>query len=159
MLSLKPITWDNFWKVIDLKVAPEQKTYLPEVAVYMAQSYVNLSLNYSDQCLAIYDDELLIGFTKIVFVPKGEKTYHMDVDSYMIDAFLIDYLYQNKGYGANAVALILENIQKRDTKNVRVSLTCYEKNVVAKKLFASFGFQKVGVKDETKGLYIYIKEV
>lgn len=159
MLYLKPITWDNFWKVIDLKVAPEQKTYLPEVAVYMAQSYVNLSLDYSDQCLAIYDDDVLIGFTKIVFVPKGEKIYHMAVDSYMIDAFLIDYLYQNKGYGASAVALILENIQHRESKNVRVSLTCYEENMVAKKLFASFGFQKVGVKDQAKGLYIYIKEV
>ena len=158
MLSLAPITWDNFWKVIDLKVAPQQASYLPEVAVYMAQSYVNLSLDYSDQCLAIYDEDLLIGFTKIVFVPKGEKVYHMDVDSYMIDAFLIDDVYQHKGYGVNAFALILENIQSRDEKDVQISLTCYEKNVVAKKMFTSFGFQKVGLKDQKHDLFIYLKE-
>jgi len=158
MLSLKPITWDNFWNVIELKGSSEQTSYLPEVAVYMAQSYVNLSLEYSDQCLAIYDYDILIGFTKIVFVPKGVEPYQMVVDSYMIDAFLIDQTYQQKGYGAEAFALVLDNIKQRDLKSLDISLTCYEKNVVAKKMFESFGFKKFRVKDQNKQLFIYLKD-
>ena len=156
MLHLEPITWDNFWEVIELEVSTDQKSYLPEVAVYMAQSYVNLSLDYVDQCLAIYDNAKLIGFTKIVFVPKNIKPYHMDTDSFMIDAFMIDLSYQGQGYGRKSLSLIIDNIKKRyEMGEEFITLTCFEKNENAKKLFQSFGFQRIGVKDESKGLYIY----
>jgi diamine N-acetyltransferase len=157
MIRLERITWDNFWKVIELEVSESQKTYMPEVSVYMAQSYVNLSLKYVDQCLGIYHDKQLIGFTKIVFVPKSVEPYYIDVDSYMIDGFMIDQSFQGKGYGKIAFERILEEIRNKTNKSISFSLTCFDENVVAKRFFESFGFKKVGVKDQEKGLYIYLK--
>lgn len=158
MIHLEPITWDNFWKVIELEVSQDQKEFLPDVAVYMAQSYVNLSLEYSDQCFAIYDQDDLIGFTKIIFVPRAVLPYRMDVDSFMIDAFLIDQKFQGKGYGKKAFEVVLDHISKRKTDDVAISLTCYEKNEVAKKLFTKYDFKKLHLKDQKKGLYIYLKK-
>lgn len=157
MIKLESITWDNFWKVIELEVSESQKTYLPDVSIYMAQSYVNLSLKYVDQCLAIYHDKQLIGFTKVVFVPKTVEPYHMDVDSYMIDGFMIDASFQGKGYGKKAFECVLKELKNKNGNHIRFSLTCYDKNIVARKFFESFGFTKVGVKDQEKGLYIYLK--
>ena len=110
MVELKEITWENLWEVLNLKPTESQKDYLPSNAIFMAMAYVNLKFQYPDVCFAVCIGEVVIGFTKIVFVEKDEEQYNLSEDSYLIDALMIDEKYQGKGYGTSALEKILSFI-------------------------------------------------
>ncbi|MCF7924396.1 MAG: GNAT family N-acetyltransferase [Candidatus Izimaplasma sp.] len=160
MIELKSIDWDNFWDVIEISPKSSQKDFLKTVSVFMAQSYVNLKENYPDVSLAIYNGENLIGFTKIVYVPIDVKPYCLDSNSYMIDALIIDKIYQENGYGKEALSQIIDYVKTKPFgKAETISLVSYEKNNIAINLFENFGFKKVKPKDQEKRMYIYTKEL
>ena len=141
MVTLKEITWDNLRDVIDLKTTESQKGYLPSNAVFMAQAYVNLKMQYQDACFAIYHDADLIGFTKIVFVPEHEKTFGFSEDTYFIDAMMIDEKHQGKGYGKLALPEIIAFIRIEPWGKVcSIKLSCYDGNTAAANLCGQFGF-------------------
>ena len=141
MVELKEITWDNFWSIINLKTTDAQKDYLPTNAVFMAQAYINIKLQHSDVCFAIYDGENAIGFTKIVFVPKNVEPYHFLEDTYFIDAIMIDEKYQGKGYGKLALVQVLTYIRTKPWGEVySIKLSCYDENMIAAKMYEKFGF-------------------
>lgn len=156
MIQLQEITWDNFWDVVKLRPKPKQETFVKPISLFMAQSYVNLKEGYPDQSLAIYDGESLIGFTKIVLVPKNEKPYHLEKGAYMIDAFIIDQSMQNKGYGNRALTKIIDYCKSYPFGPVQdLCLVCYEDNLQAQSLFASFGFTKLKQTNKEKKMSLY----
>jgi diamine N-acetyltransferase len=158
MIELKEITWDNFWDVINLKSAETQKHYLQTNAVFMAMAYVNLKFNYPDACFAIYHGETVVGFSKIVFVPKDEEPYDFSEDTYLIDAMMIDERHQGKGYGKAALNQILSFIRTKPWGNSHcIKLSCYDENIAAIKLYEKSGFVKTDrfVRGK-KGLRLYI---
>jgi len=160
MIDVKEITWENFWEVIRLSPLEDQKDYLQDVSVFLAQSYVNLKSDYPDISLAIYKDQRLIGYSKIVYVPKDIGPYYLDMDAYLIDAFLIDYKYQQQGYGRKAFERVLNYIKDFPFgKCEHMVLTCYDDNQVARGLFESYGFRKSKVKNKEQSLYIYQKKI
>ena len=143
MIELREINWDNFWAVVNLKPKDTQMEFLPSNAVFMAQAYVNLKSNYPDACFAIYSDEDVVGFTKIVFVPEHEGLYHFSEDTYFIDAVMIDEKYQGRGYGRVAMEQILKFIRTEPWgKVISIKLSCYNHNTVATKMYESLGFVK-----------------
>jgi len=159
MVKLKDITWDNFWVVVNLSPAESQKDFLPSNAVFMAQAYVNLKDQHPDACFAIYHDDNVIGFTKIVFVQKDEKPFYFSEDTYYLDALMIDEKHQGKGYGKLALAQILAFMQAKpwgDTCSIKLS--CFDENIDATKLYEKFGFEKTNtfvLGKESLRLYIY----
>lgn len=143
MIELRDITWDNFWDVINLKPMETQKNNLLSNAVFMAQAYVNLKLQYQDICFAIYYGGNLIGFTKIVFVEENEETYNFNEETYFIDALMIDERYQGKGYGGLALTQILAYIRTKPWGHASsIKLSCYDGNTNAAKLSEKFGFTR-----------------
>ena len=141
MVELKEITWDNFWAVVNLKTSEAQKHYLQPNSVFMAQAYVNLKFKYDDVCFAIYDDGEVVGFTKIVFVPKDEEPYNFDKDAYFIDALMIDEKFQGKGYGKLTLEQVLAFIKTEPWgKNCSIKTACYDENITAGRLYEKFGF-------------------
>lgn len=108
MIEFKEITKENFWQIVNLKLHESQREYLPSNAVFMAQAFLNLKLDYPDVCFAIYKESLPVGFTKIVYVPKCEDPYQFAENSYMID-----HHYQGNGYGKEALNHLLKYIKTK----------------------------------------------
>lgn len=82
-------------------------------------------------CLAIYADEVMVGFTMY------------DADNYYIVRFMIDERYQGKGYGHAAMRLLLEQFE-RDFAHPTTSLSYVPGNEVAERLYERVGFRKTG---------------
>ncbi|MFW5793938.1 MAG: GNAT family N-acetyltransferase [Bacillota bacterium] len=160
MIKLKTINWDNFWDVIAIEPTENQKKYVQPVSVFLAESYINLKENFSDISLAIYDDKKLIGFCKVVFIPKKEVTYNLSKSSYMIDALIIAKEYQGKGYGKKALIKLIDYIKTLPFgKAETIALVCYDENQKAINLFKVFGFIKSKPKQKNKGMYIYLRNI
>ncbi|MGB7604437.1 MAG: GNAT family N-acetyltransferase [Lutisporaceae bacterium] len=127
MISFKKITKENFWDCIELSVTQEQVDFVTSNAVSIAQSKVQ------SECipLAVYDDEIMIGFIM----------YCIDEDDgeYWIYRMMIDKNYQSKSYGKNTLEKLLEIIKKDKTHN-KVYLGVHKESTYAVKLYKSFGF-------------------
>lgn len=131
MILLREITKENFWDCIELSVNEEQNNFVASNAVSIAQSKVQ------PECipLAVYDDDLMIGFVM----------YCIDEDDgeYWIYRIMIDKKYQSRGYGKKALSKLLEIIKEDKTHN-RIFLGVHKENTCAVKLYRSFGFDFTG---------------
>jgi len=127
MITLKEITRDNFWDCISLEVDPEQVEFVTSNAVSIAQSKVQ------PECIpmAVYDDDLMVGFVM----------YCIDEDDseYWIYRMMIDKNHQSKGYGKNAMELLLEKIKEDKSRN-KIFLGVHKESVAAN-MYKSFGFE------------------
>lgn len=127
MILFKEITRENFWECIELSVTEEQVNFVTSNAVSIAQSKVQ------PECipLAVYDDDLMIGFIM----------YCIDEDDgeYWIYRMMIDKQYQSKGYGKRVLKKLLEIIEQDKWHN-RVFLGVHKESIYAVKLYKSLGF-------------------
>ena len=112
MLKLEDITWDNFGAVISLKLESLQERFTKPNSIFIAQGYVNVSMNYLNTLKAVTIDNTVIGFAKWVDLPKHTAPYHLTEDATLIDALMIDKAYQGKGLGKQALDLIIESIKE-----------------------------------------------
>lgn len=131
MVSFKEITKENFWDCIELSVTEEQFDFVTSNAVSIAQSKVQ------PECipLAVYDDEIMIGFIM----------YCIDEDDgeYWIYRMMIDKNFQSRGYGNKTLEKLLEIIRQDKTHN-KVYLGVHKESIYAVKLYKSFGFYFTG---------------
>lgn len=128
MIELKEVTRDNFWDVISLEVAPEQNEFVASNAVSIAQAKVQ------PECLpyAVYSDEELVGFVM----------YCVDVDDneYWLYRLMIDRKHQGKGYGKEALKIVLNNMKKDKSRN-KIYLGVHLESKAAVGLYESLGFK------------------
>lgn len=131
MIQFNEITKENFWEVIELSVAPSQNEFVTSNAVSIAQAKVQ------PECvpLAIYDNDQLIGFLM----------YCIDADDgeYWIYRMMIDQRFQSKGYGKQALSLLIELI-RQDESHQRIFLGVHPESVAAVKIYQSAGFEFTG---------------
>ncbi|MCQ4921945.1 GNAT family N-acetyltransferase [Tissierella carlieri] len=131
MLKLINIDSENFWEIIKLKVTKQQEEFVASNTFSIAQSKVQ------PECipLAIYNDETSIGFLM----------YCMDsIDKeYWIYRIMIDTRYQSKGYGRQAMELLINRI-KEDKEHHVIFISFEPENEWAKALYESMGFTPDG---------------
>lgn len=94
----------------------------------------------------LYQGEDLIGFAMIGYGASGGDDEPAVVnESYSIWRFMIDEKFQGKGIGKAGMQAILDYIQTMPCGDAKYCWLSYEEeNVVARKLYASFGFQETG---------------
>lgn len=127
MIEFIEIDRHNFFDVIDLKVADEQKSFVASNVFSLAQAKA-----YPEcVCLAIYCDDVLVGFTM----------YCMDFDDkeYWIYRLMIDEKFQGKGYGKAAMEELIDRI-KQDRAHHVIYLSFEPENERAKRLYEKLGF-------------------
>ena len=131
MITLRNIDYDNFRKIIELKVHENQLDFLTSNAVSIAQSKVQ------PECipLAIYNDEKAIGFAMYGIDRRDGQ--------YWIYRFMIDKKYQTKGLGKAALQLLINQIQKDKTYN-KILLGVRKESIIAIRLYHSLGFEFSG---------------
>lgn len=128
MLSLKEITRENWFDCTKLKVTDEQKKLFTAPVVYwLAESKYETKFNP----LAIYYDDILVGFT--VYVVNEDGTCE-------VEAIMIDQNYQRHGYGRKAMELLIK-LFKEQHHCTEIKLSHRRKNEIASRLYDSLGFQ------------------
>lgn len=147
MLHLKPITKDNWVKAISLKVREDQRNFVTTNAVSLAQ--LNFLENFHAK--GIYNDEEMVGFA----------LYGIDEDDheYWIYRMMIDEKHQGKGYGKEAVRLVIEDIKNmKEDCHQTITLSYEPTNVHAKCVYEKMGFKEVEgliIGDEQVSRYIF----
>ncbi len=130
-IELRPVTKANFGSVLNLEVSHEQVNFVASNLYSIAESKVY------PECipLVIYANDTPVGFLMYAFDNKD--------DSYWICRLMIDRYFQGKGYGREAMQLVINEIQKRpNTDHVKLSIS--PSNQSAEKLYEQLGFKKTG---------------
>lgn len=138
MAELQAITEDNFLDAFHLTLAPGQEAFVSHPIQSLAQAYV-----YRRQCqpFGICAEGKMVGYVMVI--------YDYDVPEYDIWHMMIDRAEQGRGYGGQALDLVLDYIRTKPFGDSdRVALTCNKSNPTARKLYESRGFCATGNEDE-----------
>lgn len=133
MICLKSIDHSNWEECIELKVKQEQQSYIASNLYSIAESKIFPHLKIK----SIYCNEKLIGFAM----------YGIDSDdgNYWIYRFMIDERFQGRGYGKTAMKLIIQDIADRNDCTDVIWLGYQPENEQGRRLYASVGFEEVGI--------------
>ena len=154
-IRLEKVNWDNYYKVIKLKVSKEQKKFVAENKSSLAHAFLVSSNNVPVYAFAIYNNDKVIGFIQICYdddwtgyerenwLNSEEYNKIKGTKYYCIWRFMIDKKYQNRGYGRKAFELALDFIKSKPCGKAEYAIICYEHtNEVGKRLYASYGFKE-----------------
>ncbi|MGU3470746.1 GNAT family N-acetyltransferase [Paenibacillus sp. D51F] len=131
MIELKEIDRNNFFDVIKLRVADEQSEFVATNLFSLAQAKAFPEC----VCLAIYHDDVLVGFTMYCIDEEDHE--------YWIYRLMIDTKHQSRGYGKVAMEMLIERI-KEDTQHRVIYISFEPENVWAKQLYEKLGFELDG---------------
>ena len=154
-IHLEKINWDNYGKVLKLKVTKEQENFVASNKASLIHAFIALSNGDPVHAFAIYKDKKVIGFIQLCYsndwtgeeyeewLQSDEYKAYEGKYYYCIWRFMIDKKYQRNGYGREALNKTIEYIKTfPDGKAEYIVLSYEPSNVVGKKLYASFGFEE-----------------
>jgi len=150
MIELRDITWDNFYKVIGLKLKEGQENFVASNEYSIAQAYVSRANDeYASMPFAIYKDTEVVGFAMMDYEENDDDDFiyreYGDTLVYTFFRFMIDAKHQGKGYGREAMVKILDFLKTYPQGPATAIVLSYEPdNHVAKKLYESLGFVETG---------------
>jgi diamine N-acetyltransferase len=134
IITLRPITRDNFDAVFQLRIADDQKTFVEANMVSIAEAYVRPTF----YPLAIYADEELVGFTMYGYEDRPGQ--------WSILQLMIDLRHQRKGHGRRAMQLLIPMMIERHGME-EIVLCYFRGNDVAAGLYRGLGFVETGEVD------------
>ena len=150
MIHLEKINYLNWHDVEDLRVTREQKCFLPDNVTSLAYAGIVREAGFQVFTFGVYKGDKPIGFAMIGYDIPYEPdddlnaNYRFTRSSYFIWRFMIDKRSQGKGYGREAMKLILDFIRSGPCRQSEYAWLCYDpENTAARKLYASFGFEEV----------------
>ena len=141
-VTLQPLTRDNLWPVVELKVLPEQETFVAPNIDSIANAYVEPTF----VPFAVYAGDDLAGFAMY-----GK---HPDTGAWWVIRLMIALEHQGRGYGRAA----LENGARPDGRAHRLRrrsppASC-PANTVAAALYESLGFRLTGEEEDGEPLLL-----
>jgi len=107
IVVLVPVTRDNYKRVIELCVAPDQEMFVGTTAEAIATAHFNP--NYIMQAIVRISDAVFVGF--LMYDPESPAT--IPPHAIRLERFLVDCKYQGRGYG-RAALFMLKNQLKND---------------------------------------------
>ncbi|OPA73652.1 GNAT family N-acetyltransferase [Paenibacillus selenitireducens] len=131
--------------MFNLEVSDDQRRFVASNLSSVASCYVLVTNGGHPFTFAIYADENPVGFVMLTYGITGYEDPSITDDSYCILRLMIDKQYQNRGYGREAMAKILEFIRTFPAGPAQYCWISYKAdNVPAKRLYESFGFRDNG---------------
>lgn len=128
MIRLTEVTEDNWLEAAGLSVKDSQKNYVAPVTGILARGYVYRDCNA--RIYVIEKDGTIVGVSLV-------REFTDEPLGYDLQQFMIDQRYQGKGYGSEALGLILNELRKEGhydhvevcvKKNDSAAIRLYEKN-------------------------------
>ena len=138
-VKLKPVTRDDVKPLFELKVKPEQQTFVATNEISLAQvHYETGSTPY-----VIWSDNTRVGLMVIIDM-REHKHIEPDDDpnSIFLWRLLIAVEHQGKGYGSAAMAALFEIARDKGATAVETSVV--EDNLAALKFYEQLGFSLTG---------------
>ncbi|PHM68922.1 GNAT family N-acetyltransferase [Xenorhabdus kozodoii] len=143
LITLTDVNKNNYEAVCDLSVTDDQLDYIAKNVWSLAQSKFYPLYQTRAICL----DEEPVGF--FMWVPDADQRI-------TIWRFMVDKNHQNKGIGRKALSLALDEIRLTDQLEA-IAISYDPNNLVAKNLYASFGFVEIGMDEEVEEMLAVIK--
>ena len=140
-VSLRAVTGDTLDAIVALAVADSQRGFVAPNVYSLAQAAVMPELVPR----AVYADETPVGFVMYGF--------DAEEDAYCISRLMIDSAYQGKGYGRQAMALVLMDIRAREPRRDACFISFEPHNTAARALYESFGFVPDGRVEDGELVY------
>ena len=130
-VTLRPITRDNLWAVVDLKLHPDQEKLIEDNVASIANAYVEPTF----VPLGVYAGDELVGFAMY-----GQ---HPETGAWWVIRLMIDRAQQGQGYGRAAMEAVIAMMA--DRVGCEEIVTSFNPaNAVALGLYTSLGFQPTG---------------
>ena len=139
MVRLAEITEENWLDVASLSVHEEQKAFLAPPIGIIARGYVYRNCN--GKVRVIQNDEEVIGVALT-------REFTDEPLGYDLQQFMIDKRYQGKGYGAEALRLILEELRS-EAHFDHVEVCVKKEDKAAVRLYEKMGFTDSGYVDDS----------
>jgi diamine N-acetyltransferase len=133
LISLKDVNKHNWEACTQLKVSEQQKDSIAPNLYSIAEAQFLPGLVTK----AIYSYDTLVGFVM----------YGLDSDdhNYWIYRFMIDELYQGRGFGQQGMQLVIEDIAARADRTEVIRIGYKPTNESARRLYAKVGFVETGI--------------
>lgn len=127
MIILREVDSKNWYKLAKLKVADNQRNFVAQNAISLAQA------KYEEGCtpLGIYLEEEPIGFCMYGHVDEGDEEW--------VIRLMIDENFQSRGYGRTAMELLVGRMRSEVGKK-DIYLSFEPENEWGRKLYESMGF-------------------
>ena len=138
MVKLFDVDEQNWLDVISLGVTEEQKKFLAEPIGIVARGYVYRACNA--KVCGICNGGHVIGVALVRNMDEEPACYELQ-------QFMIDQRFQNKGYGTEALRLILSVLSK-ERKYSRVEVCVNKDDAAALWVYKKVGFEDTGYIDE-----------
>lgn len=132
------VTEENWMDIASLSVKEFQKGYVAPAIGILARGYVYRDCNA--KVYAFENDGVIVG-TALV------REFTEEPLGYDLQQFMIDGRYQNKGYGTQALQLILDELRKEHHYD-HVELCVKKADAEAIRLYEKSGFADSGYIDE-----------
>ena len=151
MIELRRITGDNIDKVMALEVEEHQEDLIETTNLRaFADAHMLNTEGIPANPFAIYADEAVVGFLMYIYDTLDHESFGNEVfygkKSYFIWHIMIGASYQGKGYGKLAFEKMLKDIETMPDGEAEYAVLFYRtNNIVAKRLYASFGFVDTGI--------------
>ena len=128
MVWLRNATKDDY--SLDLDVNEEQRQFVASYKSILDYAFIEQDKEHTHAYIVCEDD---------VAVGVVEYSDLYEIMAYNLSYIFIDCRYQSKGYVLKAVQLLLQKL-RQEKKFDKVSVTLFEKNEVARKLYEKVGF-------------------
>ena len=134
-IELRNITDENLKQCFALKVAHDQEQYIAsnEESWRTAKDNEEVARPF-----AIYCDGQMIGFTMFAF----DEEYEDPNGRYWLWRLMIDENLQGKGYGTEALKVIIQYFKEHGANNIRLSTK--DTNTNALSMYRKSGFRETG---------------
>ena len=154
-IHLEKVNWDNYEKVLKLRVTKEQENYVASNKASLIHAFLESSEGIPVYAFAIMNGKTVVGFIQLMYDDDWTgyeredwlnsdlyKKYE-DKPYYYIWRFMVDKKYQHRGYGKEAFRQALEFIKTSPDGKAEYAVISYEpSNTVARNLYKSFGFEE-----------------
>ncbi|CAN5314157.1 hypothetical protein BH10PSE17_BH10PSE17_30670 [soil metagenome] len=139
-ISLRPVTLENVRSICALEVAPDQRTLVAPNAISLAEA----GLTRKSWARAIYAGDEPVGF---VMLADDTLDAAFAQPKVWLWRFMIDARHQRRGYGAQALALVIAHAKTRPGVD-RLLLTYVPADGSADGFYSRFKFVATGNVDE-----------
>ena len=139
MIKLKDVTENNWLDIADLRVKDDQTGYVAPAIGILARGYVYRDCNA--RIYAFDNDGVIVGAALV-------REFDDEPFGYDLQQFMIDRKYQRRGYGSEALGLILEEL-RREGHCDHVEVCVKKDDFAAIRLYEKHGFSDSGYYDES----------
>lgn len=137
MITLQPITEENYLQAAALTVGENQRTYVASPLGILARAYAYR--NRRAAAWGVYEGGSMVGLALLEDLEDEPSCYHLS-------ELLIDWRAQGKGYGSEALALLL-NLCRQEGKFPAVEVCVKRENAAAIHVYQKAGFRDTGYVD------------